>query len=355
MPSLQIVIAANGEKTLKSLAKAYLNFYRGKLDCSIYIYDSKYTEEMHKSLKTINCVEYVDEPKGPLEKYFRHAKRIQGEIEMPDLIIRGTADDIFLYTAEEARVLVDDPNKYIRQESILNFESIKIGDKVALKGQILNNRTTVDLKETNGTSEDKTRCIEMNYYGIHSTKMFIYAIYWQISLIRTLPEEWYHLSEILLSIPFRSCVGIWSKDSCYINQRSPVGRVWGKKIPGMKIASNLKKMDQKVDIRYIYENYLKTMQNKFEPKERIPELSEEWLRDISDLRNSKLIHDIHRSNSAWQRLGYYAFELLCNDIDNDNGKTYVTAERGNKCNLKILFNLNQEFVQYCTQNLYFTS
>ena len=93
----------------------------------------------------------------------------------------------------------------------------------------------------------------MNYYGIHSTKMFIYAIYWQISLIRSLPEEWYHLSEILLSIPFRSCVGTWSKDSCYINQRSPVGRIWGKKIPGMRIASNLKKMKQEIDIRYIYE------------------------------------------------------------------------------------------------------
>ena len=101
--------------------------------------------------------------------------------------------------------------------------------------------------------------------------------------------------------------------------------------------------------------YLKTMESKFGEKERIPGISEEWIQDISDLRKSKLIHDIHRSNSAWQRLGYYAFELLCNDIDNRNGKTVVTAEKGNKCNLKILFHLNEEFVQYCTRNLYFTS
>ena len=266
MPSLQIVIAANGEKTLKSLARTYLKFYQGKLDCSIHIYDSKYTDEMEKDLDKIDRVEYLSEPKGPLEKYFRHAKRIQGELDMPDLIIRGTADDIFLYTTEESEALVNNPNKYIRQECILNFESINIGNKVGLKGQVLNNRTTVDLQEEFDDNRDKTRCIEMNYYGIHSTKMFLYAIYWQISLIRTLPEEWYHLSEILLSIPFRSCNGIWSKDSCYINQRSPVGRIWGKKIPGMRISSNLKMMGQKVDIRYIYENYLKTMENKFEKK-----------------------------------------------------------------------------------------
>ena len=99
----------------------------------------------------------------------------------------------------------------------------------------------------------------MNYYGIHSAKMFLYAIYWQISLIRSLPEEWYHLSEILLSVPFRSCKGVWSNESCYINQRSPVGRVWGKKLPGMQIAASLKVMDQRIDIRYIYENYINLM------------------------------------------------------------------------------------------------
>ena len=86
MPSLQIVIAANGEKTLKSLAITYLKFYQGKLDCSIHIYDSKYTEEMQKDLGRIDKVEYLSEPKGPLEKYFRHAKRIQGELDIPDLI-----------------------------------------------------------------------------------------------------------------------------------------------------------------------------------------------------------------------------------------------------------------------------
>ena len=54
---------------------------------------------------------------------------------MPDLIIRGTADDIFLYTTEESEALVNNPNKYIRQECILNFESINIGNKVGLKDQ----------------------------------------------------------------------------------------------------------------------------------------------------------------------------------------------------------------------------
>ena len=38
--------------------------------------------------------------------------------------------------------------------------------------------------------------------GFIVQKMFLYAIYWQISLIRTLPEEWYHLSEILLAFHF---------------------------------------------------------------------------------------------------------------------------------------------------------
>ena len=112
---------------------------------------------MEKDLAKIDKVEYLSEPKGPLEKYLRHAKRIQGELDMPDLIIRGTADDIFLYTAEESRILIDEPNKYIRQESILNFESNKIGEKVGLKGQILNNRTTVDLQEAVGNCKDKTR------------------------------------------------------------------------------------------------------------------------------------------------------------------------------------------------------
>ena len=245
------------------------------------------------ALEQVERVEYIPEISGPLEKYFRHAKRMQKELKMPDLVIRGTADDIFLYPKKEIKALLNNPNSYIRQECILNFESINRGTKIVLKGQILNNRTTVDLDESINGGEDTTRYIEMNYYGIHSAKMFLYAIYWQISLIRTIPEEWYHLSEILLSVPFRSCKGIWSKDSCYINQRSPVGRDWGKKVPGMVIARNLRSMNQKVDIRYIYTQYLKIMGEKFDERERIPDISEEWLLDIGDLRQSKLIHKIH--------------------------------------------------------------
>ena len=71
--------------------------------------------------------------------------------------------------------------------------------------------------------------------------------------------------------------------------KKPCQRIWGKKIPGMRIASNLKCWDKKVDIRYIYENYLKTMENKFGEKERIPGISEEWIHDISDLRKSKRV------------------------------------------------------------------
>ena len=57
-------------KTLKSLARTYLKFYQGKLDCSIHIYDSKYTDEMEKDLDKIDRVEYLSEPKGHLKNTF---------------------------------------------------------------------------------------------------------------------------------------------------------------------------------------------------------------------------------------------------------------------------------------------
>ena len=47
------------------------------------------------------------------------------------------------------------------------------------------------------------------------------------------------------------------------------------------------------------------------------------------MRKSTLIHSIHRSGSAWQRLGYYAFELICDDIDDDKGGVEIRTEEGN--------------------------
>ena len=185
--------------------------------------------------------------------------------------------------------------------------------------------------------------------------MYLYAVYWQVSLMRSLPDEWYHLTEVLLSVPFRDCIGIWSKKSGYINQRTPMGRNWGKQIPGRRISAILKQMDQAVDIRYIYERYIDLMDKRMNETEKLPPISEKWVNDISDLRKSTLIHSIHRSGSAWQRLGYYAFELICDDIDDDKGGVVVRTEEGNKNNLKIKFALNDEFVEYCTNNLYFTS
>ena len=77
MPELQIVIAANGEKTLKSLVKAYLDFYQKLIECRIYIYDSKYSKEVRDDLLNIENVEYIQETNGPLYKYFRHVRHFQ--------------------------------------------------------------------------------------------------------------------------------------------------------------------------------------------------------------------------------------------------------------------------------------
>ena len=342
MPDLQIVIAANGEKTLRSLAKTYIDFYRDKLNIKIYIYDSKYSAEQKNELSNLEDVEYINEPEESIHKYFRHAQRMQNDVGMPDYVIRGTADDIFLYPLEDYKILKANNNSYIRQECILNFESRKSKKNTSLKGQILNNRVTID--KTKEEQSDSSRCIEMNYYGLHSAKMYLYAVYWQVSLMRSLPDEWYHLTEVLLSVPFRDCIGIWSKKSGDINQRTPMGRNWGKQIPGRRISAILKQMDQAVDIRYIYERYIDLMDKRMNETEKLPPISEKWVNDISDLRKSTLIHSIHRSGSAWQRLGYYAFELICDDIDDDKGGVVVRTEEGNKNNLKIKFALNDEFV-----------
>ena len=95
MPDLQIVIAANGEKTLRSLAKTYIDFYRDKLNIKIYIYDSQYSPEQKNELSNLEDVEYINEPEESIHKYFRHAQRMQNDVGMPDYVIKRNSGRYF--------------------------------------------------------------------------------------------------------------------------------------------------------------------------------------------------------------------------------------------------------------------
>lgn len=357
---LHIVIAANGEKTLKSLVQTYISFYSSKVELSIFIYDSKFDEYCKLDFTECANVIYNKHPEAEdsLEKYARYIELIEQNPELvPDLVIRGTADDIFLNSISEMRELAIKSNRwsFIRTRDIINFESIqsdKFNDGFYIRSQIMNNKLTIDqdsinVKQTNAAS----RHIQIHYYGLHTFKLFYCIVSWQIMVAEAFPEAFFNLTEVLISVPFRGCKGRWSNYSLYINQRSPK-RAWGNQLTGRAMKDILKKNDSPINLVPLLEKFRLRMQSSLLINESLPVVPQPWLTDVSDLRSSDIIFELHRCKSAWQRLGYYAFELICTDWGNSS-KTIVTTENSNKNNLKICYGANNIFREFCLENFYF--
>ena len=346
---LDIVISANGENTLRALSKIYHNHYKEICKYKIYIYDSKYSEEMRQELKEIGVENYREINHNAIIKNRKHIEHIRKQEEKPDVVLRATADDIFLYSEDDLKELKEDQWKYVRQKDVLNFEAFKVkNNKIGLRGQIMNNDSIIDRESQNIESiDDASRNMEVNYYGLFSRSMYVATVNWQIGILNYFPEEWLHLTEVLLGFPFRGCKGFWSNNALYINQRSPI-RNWGNQLPGRGIARQMKEFRKPISLLPLYNRFIDTMRKEPLLEGEIPSIEEVWMDDMRDLRISKVVNDIHRCGSAFQRLGYYAFEIVCEDIYNKENSVRVGTDPNNKCNLKIACSLNQEFIDFCS-------